>query len=462
MNASKSLSPFRLSSLLRRQKDPILALQLFQNPNSDSTPQPKKSSRYSLLSYDLIITKLGRAKMFDQMDQILHQLKQETRFAPPEIIFCNVISFYGRAHLPDRALQIFDEIPTFRCHRTVKSLNSLLNALLRCGEFEKMWKFFVGIEKYATPDACTYNILMKACCSNEYLDDAWKVLDEMSRKGIPPNSVTMASLIYCLCSNLKLKEAFTLKEDMARVYGVPPTIFVYTSLMKGLCKIGEMSLAFRLKEEMIMRKIKPDAAVYSTLISGLFKLGRKGEVFGLLEEMSEYGCKLNTVTYNAMINGFCKEKDFEAAYKVLDEMVEKGCEPDVISYNVILGGLCQEGKWSEANDLFEDLPRRGCTPDVVSYRIMFTGLCDCRQFREAALILDELIFKGYAPHRLSAHKLVEGLCREGDMELLRTVLTSLGNGNVLHVDTWAMVISIVYKKEKLSNVSELVDTLLVQ
>ncbi|XP_008244018.1 PREDICTED: putative pentatricopeptide repeat-containing protein At1g53330 [Prunus mume] len=462
MNASKSLSPFRFSSLLRLQKDPILALQLFQNPNSDSTPQPKKPFRYSLLSYDLIITKLGRAKMFDQMDQILHQLKQETRFAPPEIIFCNVISFYGRAHLPDRALQMFDEIPTFRCHRTVKSFNSLLNALLRCGEFEKMWKFFVCIDKYAAPDACTYNILMKACCSNEYLDDAWKVLDEMSRKGIPPNSVTMASLIYCLCSNLKLKEAFTLKEDMARVYGVPPTIFVYTSLMKGLCKIGEMSLAFRLKEEMIMRKIKPDAAVYSTLISGLFKLGRKGEVFGLLEEMSEYGCKLNTVTYNAMINGFCKEKDFEAAYKVLDEMVEKGCEPDVISYNAILGGLCQEGKWSEANDLFEDLPRRGCTPDVVSYRIMFTGLCDCRQFREAALILDELIFKGYAPYRLSAHKLVEGLCREGDMELLRTVLTSLGNGNVLHVDTWAMVISMVCKKKKLSNASKLVDTLLVQ
>ncbi|PQP93234.1 putative pentatricopeptide repeat-containing protein [Prunus yedoensis var. nudiflora] len=327
MNASKSISPFRLSSLLRRQKDPILALQLFQNPKPDSTPQPKKPFRYSLLSYDLIITKLGRAKMFDQMDQILHQLKQEPRFAPPEIIFCNVISFYGRAHLPDRALQMFDKIPTFRCHRTVKSLNSLLNALLRCGEFEKI------------------------CCSNEYLDDAWKVLDEMSRKGIPPNS---------------LKEAFKLKEDMA-------------------------------KEEMLMRKIKPDAAVYSTLISGLFKLGRKGE----------------------------------------------------------------EGKWSEANDLFEDLPRRGCPPDVVSYRIMFTGLCDCRQFREAALVLDEMIFKGYAPHCLSAHKLVEGLCREGDMEFVRTVLTSMGNGNVLHVDTWAMVISMVCKKEKLSNVSELVDSLLV-
>ncbi|KAL6175336.1 hypothetical protein ACLB2K_051977 [Fragaria x ananassa] len=104
IKASKSISPFRLSSLLRNQKDPALALQLFQNPNPDSNAQPQKPFRYSLISYDIIISKLGRAKMFDQMEQILGQMKQETHLSPPEIIFCNVMSYYGRARLPDRAL----------------------------------------------------------------------------------------------------------------------------------------------------------------------------------------------------------------------------------------------------------------------------------------------------------------------------------------------------------------------
>ncbi|CAN6717549.1 unnamed protein product [Malus baccata var. baccata] len=453
MKSSRSISPFRLCSLLRREKNPNLALQLFQNFNPDTETPPGQPFRYSLLSYDLIITKLGRAKMFDRMEQILHQMKQETRFYPPEIIFCNVISFYGRARLPDRALQVFDEIPAFRCQRTAKSLNSLLDALFKCGEFAKMRRFF-----------CTYNILIKACCANECFDDARKVFDEMFRRGVRPSTVMFGTLIYRLCSNFRLKEAFKLKYDMVVIHGVVPNLYVNTSLIKGLCKIGEMNLAFRLKEEMATKKIKPDSAVNSTLISGLYNAGRKEEVSGLLDEMRLYGCKPDTVTFNALIHGLCKEKNFEAAYRVLDEMAEKGCEPDVISYNTIIGGLCKEGKWREANDLLEDLPRRGCTPDFVSYRTMFDGLCDWRQFKEAGLVLDETVFKGIAARLASTRKHVEVLCEEGSAELLGTVLTSMGKrkGKFLHVDMWGMLIDMVCKKEKLANVFKLVDSLVVQ
>ncbi|KAF5478542.1 hypothetical protein F2P56_005092 [Juglans regia] len=459
MKPPKPISPFRLSSLLRLQKDPTLALQLFRNPNPNFNP--KKPLRYSLLSYDLIITKLGRAKMFDEMEQILHQLKQETRFAPGEIIFCNVISFYGRANLPDRAIQTFESITGYRCKRTVKSANSLLNALLRCGEFEKVRETFLGIYKDGTPDACTYNILIHACCRIGSLDDAWNVFDEMQRRGVFPNVVTFGTLMYQLCMNFRLKEAFQLKEDMVCVYGVKPNAYVYTSLIRGLCGIDELSSAFKLKEEMVRNELKLDSVVYSSLINALFKAGRKEEAFGILEEMKELGCKPDTVTYNAMINGFCKEKDFESAFRILDEMVEKGCKPDVVSYNVIIGGLCKEGKWIEARDLLEDLPRRGCTPDVVSYRTLFDGLCHWKQFKEAAFILEEMIFKGFAPRSASINKLVDGLFQECNLELPLTVLNSLGKGNLVDVDTWRIMVLMACKKEKLSNSSKVVDTLVI-
>ncbi|XP_050376949.1 putative pentatricopeptide repeat-containing protein At1g53330 [Argentina anserina] len=459
MKASKSISPFRLSSLLRSQNDPTLALQLFHNPNPDANPQ--KPFRHSLLSYDIIISKLGRAKMFDQMEQILHRMKQETRFAPTEIIFCNVMSYYGRARLPDRALHLFDEMPSFRCERTIKSFNSLLDALYKCGHFDKMKEVLERIEDYGTPDACTYNILIKAFCGSEDLENARKVLDEMRSKGVEPTDVTLGTLIYKLCSDHRVKQALELKEDWERVHGVLPSAFVYASLMKGLCGVGEMALAFGLKDEMVRKNIRLDAPVYSTLISALAKAGRRGEVPGLLEEMSKHGCKPNTVTYNAMIHGCCMEKDFEAAYGVLDEMVEKECRPDAVSYNVIIDALCKEGKWSEAHQFFQDLPRRGCHPDLLSYRMLFSGLCDCGQFQEAAFVLDEMIFKGYAPHYARTHKLVEGLCEEGNMELLATVLSSLQKANVLDDGTWRVVISTL-RREMSSDVFELIDTLTMQ
>lgn len=397
--------------------------------------------------------------MFNEMEEILRQLKQETRFAPHEVIFCNVISFYGRARLPDRAFQVFDKIPSFRCKRTVKSANSLLDALLKCREFEKMAEIFVGIGNYGSPDACTFNILIHAACLCGDLDAAWDVFDEMQKRGVKPNVVTFGTMIYGLSLNFKLKEALRLKEDMVRVYMISPNASIYATLIKGLCGVGELNLAFKLKEEMVTNKVKLDSAIYSTLISALFKHGRKEEVSDILGEMEENGCKPDTVTYNAMINGHCQENDLESAQRLLDEMMAKGCKPDVISFNTIIRGLCREGKWDKAMDLLEDMPRRGCPPDVVSYRILFDGLCEMMQLKEATSILDEMIFKGHVPRTESINKLVDRLCQGCNMELLWMVLKSLGRGNGMTVDTWARAVAFVCK-EKLSEASNLIDSLI--
>ncbi|KAH7573770.1 hypothetical protein ACOSP7_007629 [Xanthoceras sorbifolium] len=460
MSNSKPISPFKFTSLIRLQKDPKLALELFRNPNPDRTLQTKPF-RYTIPHYDIIITRLGRAKMFDEMEQILHQLKNDTRVTPKEIILCNVISFYGRARLHDHALRTFDEMPGFRVERTVKSFNTLLNALLKCRKFDKMKETFENMEKHTGPDACSYNILINGCVMGGRLKGAWNVFGEMLKRGLNPSVVTFGTLVYGLCSDSRLEEALKLKEDMMTLYNVRPNGHIYASLIKGLCEVGELSSAIGLKQEMVRDKVELDSGIYSTLISAMFKVGRKEEVSGLLEEMRENGCNPDTVTYNVMINGFCNEKDFERAFRMFDEMKERGCKADVVSYNVILGGLCKEGKLSEAKDLFEDMPRQGCTPDVVSYRILFDRLCDGMQFEEAALILDEMIFKGYVPRCDRIHKFVDGLCQSGNAELLWTALNTLVRGNAIDFGIWRMLISKLCKEEEFSNDFQLVETLIV-
>ncbi|KAJ4972199.1 hypothetical protein NE237_005298 [Protea cynaroides] len=411
MEKVKMITPFRLSPLLRLEKDTKLALQLFRNPNPDCSQKP---FRYSLLSYDIIISKLGRAKMFNEMEEILEQMREENRFSPKEVIFCNIITFYGRSRLSEQALRTYDRISSFRCQRTVRSLNALLNALLNCRKLDKIQEIYLDLDRYSSPDSCTYNILINAACRSKSLDVAWDLFDEMGKKGIQPNEITFATLISALCESSMLEDAFRLKEEMQRVFHVKPNAFVYVSLIKGLCKANELNLAFKLKEEMLMdNTLGLDSAVYSTLITALFRAGRKAEVSDVLEEMTKAGCKPDTVTYNAMISGFCMEKDFDPAFSVLDEMKEKGCKPDVISYNIIIAKLCKEGRSREACDLFEDMPRRGCVPDIVSYRSIFDGLCVGMEFKEATSILDEMVFKGFVPHDSSIQKFVDRLCRKG-------------------------------------------------
>ncbi|KAF6144877.1 hypothetical protein GIB67_001888 [Kingdonia uniflora] len=84
------------------------------------------------------------------MVQIPDQMKHEYRFAPKEIMLCNMIAYYGRARLPKPVLRLFDEIPSFRCERTVRSLNCLLNALLNCKDFDRIREIYANVDWYDT------------------------------------------------------------------------------------------------------------------------------------------------------------------------------------------------------------------------------------------------------------------------------------------------------------------------
>ncbi|KAL1340930.1 hypothetical protein HN51_027441 [Arachis hypogaea] len=461
MATPKPISPFRLSSLLRSEKDPSKALKLFLHPN----PTQPKPFRHSLLSYDLLITKLGRAKMFLEMEQILHRLCHHTTFCVPEPLLCQVITLYGRNRLPSSAIHTFLSLGSFRCTPTVKSFNSLLNALLTSRDFQNFSEFASRVMEFTQPDTCTFNILINAWCLRGNIDCAWKVFDEMRDLGVPPSEVTFGTLINGLCKSMRLQEALKLKEVMIKDHKLKPNVNLYTTLIKGGCVVGEMDRVFRIKDEMVRNNVKLDAAVYNTLMGALFKAGRKDEGWQVLDEMNKNGCKPDLVTYNVMIAEFCSENNFEEVFRILDGMEGGGVKPDVVIYNVIIGWLCKTGKCNEANDLFQDMPRRGCTPDVVTYRTLFDGLCGWMHLSEAALILDEMLFKGYAPLSRSLNRFIDGMCSEGNFELLLTVLSSLGRKeDILNEDIWKIVVSMVFKpKELQENFDfELLDTLVVQ
>ncbi|RHN40871.1 putative tetratricopeptide-like helical domain-containing protein [Medicago truncatula] len=441
MGSSKPISPFRLSSLLRSQKDPSLAFQIFLNPQNHY--------RYSILSYDLIITKLGRAKMIPQMELILQQLHNDTRHRVPEPLLCHVISFYARARLPSRAVQTFLSIPSFRCTPTLKSFNSLLNALLTCRRFQTITHFASRLSEFGPPNTCTYNILIRSCFFQGRTDRALELFDEMRRTNVCPDQVTFGTLIHGLCKDSRMHQAFGMKKLMIQEFKLKPCVSVYTNLMKGVCEIGELHRAFEIKDEMERNGLRLDVVVYNTLVNALFKAGRKEEALRVLEEMKESGYHWNSVTCNVMIGEFCRQKNFQEAYRILDGV--EGVKPDVFGYNVVIGWLCKVGKWSEANDLVQDMPRRKCVPDVVTYRTLFDGLCRWTQFREAAIVLDEMLFKGYVPHTKSLNEFVCGLCREGNFELLSTVLSGLASrGEFCNEGIWNVLVSVVCKQEKLA------------
>ncbi|KAJ1262113.1 hypothetical protein BS78_09G082400 [Paspalum vaginatum] len=438
--AGKKFSSYHLAAALRREPDPAAAFQLFLNPPGSATPS-SAPFRYSLLCYDLIISKLAAARLFPAMESVLSRLRSYLGPRPREQLLCRVISAYGRARLPAAARRAFAH-PAFPEPRTVRSLNTLLHALLGC---RAPLRDLLAVCRDAgiPPDACTYNILIRAAAASGSIEHARHLFDEMLCRGIAPTVVTFGTVVAALCNAGQLEDAFEVKQMMVSQYDLLPNAYVYASLMKGLCEKGDVDAAVRLKEEMEGKaELVLDSAVYATLIRAWFRVGRKGEVVGLLEEMKGRGIVANCVVYNAMIAGFCEDvRDPSAAFAVLDNMNKNGCKADVLSYNTLVAGLCKLGRWRDASELVEDMPRRGCPPDVVSYRMLFDGMCAAGEFLEADKVLGEMVFKGFSPSKDGARKFVQGIEREGDAALLESVLCRLARVNALESSGWEKAVS---------------------
>ncbi|RCV15651.1 hypothetical protein SETIT_3G074200v2 [Setaria italica] len=438
--AGKKFSSYHLAAALRRERDPSAALRLFLNPTT-STTSSSAPFRYSLLCYDLIISKLAAARLFPAMESILSRLASSSDLRPPEQLLGRVISAYGRAGLPAAARRAFAH-PAFPEPRTARAFNTLLNALLAC-RAPLRDLLAVCHDTRIPPDAATYNILMRAAAASGSVEHARHLFDEMLSRSIAPTIVTFGTFVTALCNAGQLEDAFEVKEVMVKQYNLPPNAYVYTSLMKGLCEKGEVDAAVRLKEEMA-GNAEPvlDSAVYATLLRAFFRVGRKGEVVGLLEEMKGRGIVPGRVVYNALIAGFCEdERDPSAAFAVLDDMQKNVCKPDVVTYDTLVAGLCKLGRWQDAAELVEDMPRRGCPPHLVTYRMLFDGMCAAGEFLEADQILNEMVFRGFAPSKDGVRKFVQGIESQGDVALLESVLCRLAKVNALEPSGWEKAVS---------------------
>ncbi|KAK8942465.1 hypothetical protein KSP39_PZI009644 [Platanthera zijinensis] len=129
------------------------------------------------------------------------------------------------------------------------------------------------------PDACTYNILNRACAAAELIHGARELYDEMLREEIRPTATTFGTLVSSLVMSSRLEAAFRHKEQMIQLNNIKLSVHIRI-VDKGVHMEDGLACALGLEEKMASdRVIGLDTAVYMALIHGFFQDGRKGRSF---------------------------------------------------------------------------------------------------------------------------------------------------------------------------------------
>lgn len=378
-------TPIPLLEELKSTADPTAALRRLQDADADLLTYPVCSS---------LLYRLAKARLLQEVDSLLALLRAH-RVPCKEAAFNSLIRRFGRNGLPDRAVDLFRDLPSFEFSTSapsVQSLNSALVALVENRRFEQARALLAQSAAAfgLRPNAVSYNILIQGCCAAEGFSSARLLFDEMLQKGIRPTVVTYNVLIGHSAKNGDLGTGARLKEEMVR-RGVQPNTITFALLMDGLCREGNYAAAKKMMFDMEYQGCKAGLVNYGVLMSDR---GRRGDLDGarsLLAEMKRRKLKPDVVIYGALINYLCGAGRPAEAYAVLVEMqVEGGCEPNAAAYRMMADGACRAGCFEMASRVVTAMLASGHCPREETFRCLMNGLCGIGKVEAACSVLEEM------------------------------------------------------------------------
>jgi pentatricopeptide repeat protein len=109
----KTLKPYDVLNMLRFQKKPETALQIFMSAAQ------KPEFKHLRSSYDVLVDKLAKSNKYDVIENFLEGLKRGKSIGGTLVA---VIRLYGRARMPQNALKTFFQMQDFNCRGNKQGL----------------------------------------------------------------------------------------------------------------------------------------------------------------------------------------------------------------------------------------------------------------------------------------------------------------------------------------------------
>lgn len=441
------LTPTHLSQLIRSQKNPSKALDLF---NEAKTRYP--SYRHNGPVYATMIRILGSSGRLTEMNEIVNQMKRDSCECQ-DSLFAGIIRTYADAGLFDEAASLFNSLPEFNCVNYTESFNTLLEIMVKESKLETCYHFFVE-------NCCGWEIksrtrslklLMGALCQIHRSDLALHIFQEMGYQWCYPDRDTYRVLMKGLCEDGRLNEATHLLYSMfwrISQKGCGADVSVYRTLLESLCDAGQVEEAVEVLEKVLLKGLRAPkryfrqldlsqfygkddvkALINDSLMRGgvrssdgykamavdLYLEGNIDEGDKVLNEMLNKGFKPSLAVYEAKIAALFKAGKVDEAVHVVDrEMIDNNCVPTVRLHNIVIRGLCSVRESARAIRYLEKMSTQiGCVPDKEIYSYVVDGLCCDGKYIEASQMLEKMMIKSYWPGEETYNKLIKGLCLMG-------------------------------------------------
>ncbi|KAL4588417.1 hypothetical protein LXL04_001305 [Taraxacum kok-saghyz] len=440
------LTPTYLSQLIRAQKNPIKALQIF---NEARNKYP--NYRHNGPVYATMINKLIASDQILNMKQVINQMKNDSCECQ-DSVFSTAIKAYAKSGMLNESISLFKNLHHFNCVNWTESFNTILQIMVKESRFESAHNLFLqNFSKWEVKSRTrSLTWLIEVLCENKRSDLALHIFQEMNHQYCYPTIDTYKTLMKGLCEDGKINEAIHLLYSMfwrISQKGSGEDVLVYKILLDTLCSHGHVEEASDILNKVLRKGLKapkkkrmpldfnlckngrdietakslisdalikgviPSYESYNTMIIDLYSKGNLDIAEKVIQEMDNNGFTPGVLVYEAKVIALCKASKVDEAEKVI---ANGKFVPSVNLYNSLIEGLCNEKRSLKGLEYFKKMCRQlGCVPNERTYCILVDGLCHDGSYIEASEVLEKMLVNSYWPKRETFSMVISGLCLMG-------------------------------------------------
>lgn len=482
------LTPSYLAQIIQLQKNPLKALQLFNEAKSRYPTYYHNGPVYATM-----ISILGKSGRITEMKDVIEKMREDSCECK-DSVFVSAIKTFAEARMTDEAISLYDNIPQFNCVNWTESFNTLLKILVNENRVEAAYHLF-SESSYGwrvSSRIQSLNLLMNALCLKNRSDLALQIFQEMDYQGCYPNRDSYAILMNGLCQDRRLHEAIHLLYSMfwrISQKGSSEDIVVYRILLDALCDNDQIEEATEILSKILRKGLKapsrcchrldltrcnngkdiesikrlihealfkgsiPSLASYTAMSVDMYKDGKIVEADNVIAEMQNKGYSPTPSIFEAKVEALCKQSNINEAIKVIEEdMVKANCLPNPRVCNIVLKTLCNEGKSIQALEYLNKISKQklGSKADKESYGIVLEMLCRQRRFVEASQLLEKMSIKSYWPCVNTYNLLIRGLCSLGrQYEAVVWLEEMLSQGKLPETLVWDSLLSLFCNSDQM-------------
>ncbi|EFJ27147.1 hypothetical protein SELMODRAFT_95698 [Selaginella moellendorffii] len=351
---------------------------------------------------------------------LFHRMRNDGRVEPNAMTFTGVFNACGVIEDLEQGREIHALAMASGELKSSNAIleNALLNMYVRCGSLEEARKVFDTMDH---PDAFSWTSMITACTENCELLEALELFHRMNLEGIPPTSVTLASVLNaCACSGaLKVGKQIHSRLDAS---GFHSSVLAQTALLDMYAKCGSLECSSKVFTAMETR----NSVSWTAMIAALAQHGQGDEALELFKEMNLEGMVADATTFICVLRACSHAGLIKESLEFFHSMVEDyAIAPTETHYCRALDTIGRAGRLQDAEELIHSMPFH---PETLTWKTLLNA-CRIHSQAERATKVAELLSK-LAPEDSMAYTLLGNVYaatgRYGDQMRVRKGMTDRG------------------------------------